>query len=115
MLQLIIYPIALCWAWNLQGDGGFLRKLGYFDRGGSVIIFQTGSLAGVLGAIILGPRYGLYMNKKKSEDTRGSQTGNYDMSQRKSLGTLLEEALDDTADVDDMFLAKIRRLIKRDG
>ena len=80
MLQLIIYPIALCWAWNLQGDGGFLRKLGYFDRGGSVIIFQTGSLAGVLGAIILGPRYGLYMNKKKSEDTRGSQSGNYDMS-----------------------------------
>jgi hypothetical protein len=31
------------------------------------------------------------------------------------LGTLLEEALDETADVDDMFLDKVRRLIKRDG
>jgi len=65
LLQLLIYPVALCWAWNMQDDGGFLRKLGYFDRGGSVVIFQTGSLAGLLGAIILGPRQGLFMKKKQ--------------------------------------------------
>jgi len=53
----------MCWAWNLQGDGGYLRKLGYFDRGGSVIIFQTGAIAGIIGAIVVGPRYGLFMKK----------------------------------------------------
>lgn len=91
MLQILIYPFILCWAWNLEGDGGFLRKLGYFDRGGSVVIFQSGALAGVLGAIIVGPRYGLFMNKKKGESDRGSISSNnqYDITQRKSLGTLL--------------------------
>jgi ammonium transporter, Amt family len=67
LLQILIYPFVMCWAWNLQGDGGFLRKLGYFDRGGSVIIFHTGALAGVLGAIILGPRYGMFMKKTNEE------------------------------------------------
>ena len=37
VLQTIIDPVVLSWAWNLQG--GFLRSLGYFDKGGSVIIF----------------------------------------------------------------------------
>ncbi|TNV84072.1 hypothetical protein FGO68_gene17622 [Halteria grandinella] len=111
MLQLIIYPICLCWAWNIQGDGGFLRKMGYFDRGGSVVIFQTGSLAGLLGAIILGPRYGLFMTKKEEEKIQGGGT----VAERKPLGTLLAEALDEALEVDDMFLNKVRRYIKRDG
>lgn len=75
LMQLLIYPICLSWAWNIQGDGGFLRKLGYFDRGGSVVIYETGSLAGLLGAIILGPRYGLFMGDKKKEK-EGSETPN---------------------------------------
>jgi Amt family ammonium transporter len=36
-------------------------------------------------------------------------------AQRKQLGALLEDALNDTPDVDDMFLNKVRRMIKRDG
>jgi ammonia channel protein AmtB len=39
LLQILIYPVILCWAYNMQDDGGFLRRLGYFDRGGSVPIF----------------------------------------------------------------------------
>lgn len=100
----------------MQGDGGFLRRLGYFDRGGSVVIFQTGSLAGILGAIILGPRYGLFM-KKTNEENSGTAVGNAGgpETMRKKLGALLEEVLEDTADVDDLFLAKVRKMIKRDG
>jgi ammonia channel protein AmtB len=100
----------------MQGDGGFLRRLGYFDRGGSVPIFQTGSLAGVLGAIILGPRYGLFM-KKTNEENSGSAAGNAGGPEtvRKKLGAILEDLLENTADVDDLFLAKVRTLIKRDG
>ena len=54
-----------------------MRKLGYFDRGGSVIIFQTGALAGLLGAIIVGPRYGLFMKKTNAEmsGTAASNSG----------------------------------------
>jgi ammonia channel protein AmtB len=37
VLQIILYPVVLSWAWNTQG--GFLWDLGYFDRGGSVVIF----------------------------------------------------------------------------
>jgi ammonia channel protein AmtB len=106
--------VALCWAYNLQDIGGYLRRLGYFDRGGSVIIFQTGSLAGVLGAIILGPRYGNFM-MTKSDDDKGTAKVTGAQAERKRLGALLEEALEDTAEVDDMFLAKVRRMIKRDG
>jgi ammonia channel protein AmtB len=116
LLQILIYPVILSWAWNIQEEGGFLRQLGFFDRGGAVVIFQTGSLAGVLGAIILGPRYGLFM-RKKTDDAPAVTTENGSVDRvelRKSLGTLLEEALDETVDVDDMFLAKVRRLIKTD-
>ena len=75
-----------------------------------MIIFLTGSLAGVLGAIIIGPRYGLFMNPKDEKKVPGTNE-----VERKTLGALLEEALEDTADVDDLFLSKIRRMIKRDG
>lgn len=61
LIQTLIFPIALSWAWNLEG--GFLRNLGYFDRGGSVIIFQVGAIAGVVGSIVLGPRYGKFLLK----------------------------------------------------
>lgn len=120
ILQVLLYPVILCWAWNINGDGGFLRKLGYFDRGGAVVIFLSGALAGVLGAVILGPRYGLFMRKKNDETPlptlqSGGSVERVDLTQRKSLGTLLEEVLDETVDVDDMFLSRIRRLIKADN
>ena len=98
----------MSWAWNLQG--GFLRNLGFFDRGGSVIIFQTGALAGLIGTVVLGPRYGRFMKKADMERIKG---GGREPS-KKPLGTLLEHALEDTVDIDDLFLRKIRKLIKKD-
>ena len=37
LLSTVIYPMVMSWTWNLQG--GWLRDMGYFDRGGSVVIF----------------------------------------------------------------------------
>jgi Amt family ammonium transporter len=51
----------MCWTWNLQG--GWLRALGFFDRGGSIVIFHTGALAGIIGTLVLGPRYGRFIKK----------------------------------------------------
>ena len=55
--------------------------------------------------------------KKTNEENSGSAAGNSGGPEtvRKKLGAILEEVLEDTADVDDLFLAKVRRLIKRDG
>ena len=108
LLQTILYPVIMSWAWNLQG--GYLRNLGYFDRGGSVIIFQTGALAGLIGTVVLGPRYGRFMKKVDMERIKG---GGREPS-KKPLGTLLEHALEDTVDVDDLFLRKVRKLIKQE-
>ena len=91
-------PVVFSWAWNLQG--GFLRNLGFFDRGGSVVIFQTGALAGIIGSIVLGPRYGKFM--KKAEELK-LVTGGKDV-ERKTLAAQLDEALEDIIDVDDLFL-----------
>lgn len=108
VLQTVLYPIVLNWSWNLQG--GFLRELGYFDRGGSVIIFQCGAMAGLIGSVVVGPRYGRFMNKIDMERIKG---GGKD-APKKPLGTLLEHALEDTVDVDDLFLRKLRKLIKQE-
>ena len=108
ILQTIVYPVQMSWAWNLQG--GFLRNLGFYDRGGTVIIFLTGSLAGLIGTVVLGPRYGRFMKKADMERIKG---GGREPS-KKPLGTLLEHALEDTVEVDDLFLRKIRKLIKQE-
>jgi ammonium transporter, Amt family len=60
-LNIIIYPPVLAWAWNLQG--GFLKDLDFMDRGGTAVIFHTAGVAGIIGAIVVGPRYGRYMPK----------------------------------------------------
>lgn len=55
----------MSWLWNLEG--GWLRDLKFFDRGGSVVIYFSASLAGIVGAVIIGPRYGRYMKKNEKE------------------------------------------------
>lgn len=50
--------------------GGFLRDLDFLDRGGTSVIFHTGAIAGIMGALVLGPRYG--MSSKQAKDTVGA-------------------------------------------
>lgn len=45
--------------------------MGFYDRGGTVIIFLAGSLAGLIGTVVLGPRYGRFMKKADMERIKG--------------------------------------------
>ena len=55
----IIYPIVSHWVWG----GGWLSDLGdngFLDFAGSTVVHSVGAWAGLMGAIIVGPRIGKY-------------------------------------------------------
>ena len=104
--QIIIYPFMLCWAWNLQG--GWLRALGFFDRGGSVVIFMTGAISGIIGTLVLGPRYGRFIKKAEASQMKAAQ------QKSKTLPAQLEEELAYAVEVDELFLRKVRKLISKE-
>jgi len=60
VLTAFIYPIAGSWKWN----GGWLDSLGFVDFAGSSIVHSVGAWAGLVGAMILGPRIGKYSDGK---------------------------------------------------
>lgn len=57
VLTAVIYPIAGSWEWN----GGWLNSVGskeFIDFAGSSIVHSVGAWAGLVGAVLLGPRIG---------------------------------------------------------
>jgi Amt family ammonium transporter len=61
ILTAFIYPIAGSWEWN----GGWLNNVGnkeFIDFAGSSIVHSVGAWAGLVGAVLLGPRIGKYVN-----------------------------------------------------
>jgi Amt family ammonium transporter len=52
----LIYPIVGAWTWG----GGWIDQLGFADFAGSTIVHMTGGIAGLVGAIVLGPRIGKF-------------------------------------------------------
>ncbi|MBO6503588.1 MAG: ammonium transporter [Kordiimonadaceae bacterium] len=54
----IIYPIQGSWEWG----GGWLDQMGFSDFAGSTLVHSTGGWAALVGALILGPRDGKYIN-----------------------------------------------------
>ncbi len=56
-----IYPVVVHWTWD---DNGWLVNLGmasgYVDFAGSGIVHMVGGVAGLMGAILLGPRLGKF-------------------------------------------------------
>jgi len=60
VLTAFIYPIAGSWKWN----GGWLESLGVVDFAGSSIVHSVGAWAGLVGAMLLGPRIGKYSDGK---------------------------------------------------
>ncbi|MCT0226240.1 ammonium transporter [Synechococcus sp. CS-1328] len=61
ILVAFIYPIAGSWKWNAEG---WLNKLGFIDFAGSTLVHSVGAWAGLVGAIILGPRIGKFVGGK---------------------------------------------------
>jgi Amt family ammonium transporter len=58
----IIYPISGSWQWNV-GEG-WLNKLGFIDFAGSTVVHSLGAWAGLVGAMLLGPRIGKFSDGK---------------------------------------------------
>ena len=58
----ILYPISGSWQWNV-GEG-WLNKLGFIDFAGSSVVHSFGAWAGLVGAMLLGPRIGKYIDGK---------------------------------------------------
>ncbi len=59
LLTGFIYPIVGSWEWG----GGYLdSKWGFSDFAGSTLVHSTGGWAALIGAIILGPRKGKYLD-----------------------------------------------------
>ena len=65
VLTAIIYPISGSWQWNTNdGGAGWLNQLGFIDFAGSSIVHSVGAWAGLVGAMLLGPRIGKFANGK---------------------------------------------------
>jgi Amt family ammonium transporter len=64
VLTAIIYPIAGSWEWN----GGWLNSVPgapeFIDFAGSSIVHSVGAWAGLVGAMLLGPRIGKFVDGK---------------------------------------------------
>jgi len=58
ILTAFIYPIQASWKWG----GGFLNEAGFLDFAGSTVVHSVGGWAALMGAIILGPRIGKYVD-----------------------------------------------------
>ncbi len=132
-INTILYPPVISWAWNLQG--GFLKSLDFMDRGGSAVIFHTAAVAGIIGAIVVGPRYGRYMPKSDEQKIFSVQAKVNDLfmmyhyrsekdvstvtakmnnaNKSRNLAGLLEEAVGGNISVDDLYLRKVRKMIKK--
>ncbi len=55
-----VYPIVGSWKWG----GGWLDKMGFYDFAGSTLVHSVGGWAALAGVLILGPRFGKYVNGK---------------------------------------------------
>jgi len=66
ILSGIIYPISGSWQWNgtVEGSEGWLAQLGFIDFAGSSIVHSVGGWAGLVGAMLLGPRIGKFTDGK---------------------------------------------------
>jgi len=60
VLVAVMYPITGHWIWG----GGWLGSLGMWDFAGSTVVHSVGGWAALAGAIMLGPRFGKYINGK---------------------------------------------------
>jgi Amt family ammonium transporter len=60
ILTAFIYPVVASWEWG----GGFLDDMGFSDFAGSTLVHSTGGWAALVGAIIVGPRLGKYVDGK---------------------------------------------------
>jgi len=54
----IVYPVVGSWKWG----GGWLDQAGFYDFAGSTLVHSVGGWGALAGVILLGPRFGKYVN-----------------------------------------------------
>jgi len=57
-----VYPVVCAWVWS---PGGWLYDRGFHDFAGTGVIHVTGGIGGMIGAIIVGPRFLNSKDKQK--------------------------------------------------
>ena len=62
IISAVIYPVSGHWIWG----GGWLAELGFHDFAGSCAIHTVGGITAFIGAIMVGPRIGKYVEDKKT-------------------------------------------------
>ena len=67
VISLVVYPIEAGWVWNSQG---WLAQWGFHDFAGSAAIHSVGGLTALIGAIMVGPRFGKYVKDKAGKATK---------------------------------------------
>lgn len=60
VLTAFIYPVVVSWEWG----AGWLDSYGFSDFAGSTLVHSTGGWAALMGALIIGPRLGRYVDGK---------------------------------------------------
>jgi len=115
--QLFITPIILCWSYakpyysdGVNGGVGFLYNFGFFDRAGAIVVLYSGALIAMVSCAVVGPRYGVFM---PIEDQQKISGGGKE-SRKGGLTALLQGEKDKAFEIDEIYLYKIRKLIKRE-
>jgi Amt family ammonium transporter len=67
IISLVVYPLSGHWIWG----GGWLSELGFHDFAGSAAVHMVGGVAGLVGAVLVGPRIGKYSKSGKSRAIPG--------------------------------------------
>jgi Amt family ammonium transporter len=66
VISAVVYPIIGHWVWG----GGWLAELGFADFAGSTVVHATGGWAALIGAVLLGPRVGKFVNGNGKRSAR---------------------------------------------
>ena len=93
-----------------MGGVGFLYNFGFFDRAGAIPILYSGAISSLVASAILGPRYGVFM----PIDDQQKIAGGGKEERQKGIMSLLQTERDRAFEIDELYLYKIRKLIKRE-
>jgi Amt family ammonium transporter len=67
LITAFVYPVVGHWIWG----GGWLGRLGFHDFAGSLTVHAVGGTAALLGAWLLGPRFGRFNEDRSSNVIAG--------------------------------------------
>lgn len=67
LFQLAVLPICLSWGWGF----GFLYRNDFEDHGGAISIYFCAATCALVANIMLGPRYGVFMDEEEKELIKG--------------------------------------------